>query len=286
MLCFARLGITMTLRNALYCPFPELDPTDPRYLWRYDIGKLFYIFKYFTFIPKLTEMKKIVIPLLLLCMSYANAQVGIGTTTPNNNAVLDMVSSNKAVLIPRVADTANIASPAEGMMIYNKNSKAPFFHNGNQWLSLGARLPSLQPTAGAVLKYYVNGPGFSMGENDATSAQVGAGFGASYSGNSVSSSSEFVFTKILDVNSKAFNLATLTSSGPYTIEFKFYAANSAVPYLSYQLKNAYFSGYAVSSGGDTPFESISVFYENYGFKDWVNNVEFGYNAKTHTVTTY
>lgn len=217
----------------------------------------------------------------------ADAQVGIGTNSPNTNAILDISSANKAVIFPRLVDTSNVANPIEGMMIYNKHTKAPFFHDGNKWLSLGARLPSVQPTAGAVIKYLVTAPGFSATEEEANSGQVGAGFGVSFNATSPSSASEFVFTKQLDINSKAFNLATLVSGGPYTsIEFKFYALDASVPYLSYRFKNVYFSGYSVSSGGDRPSESISVFYENYGFKDWVNNLEFGYNVNTHIVTSY
>jgi hypothetical protein len=235
-------------------------------------------------------MKKFILCIaVVICMINAGAQnVGIGTNTPNPNAILDISSTSKAVLIPRLVDTSNVSNPIEGMMIYNKNRKAPFFHDGNQWLSLGARLPSGQPTAGAVIKYLVTAPGFTATEEDAGSAQVGAGFGVTFSGGaSPSSASDFIFTKQLDINSKAFNLATLVSGGPYTaIEFKYYAQDATVPYLSYRFKNVYFSGYAVSSGGERPFESISVFYENYGFKDWVNNLEFGYNVNTHTVTSY
>lgn len=233
-------------------------------------------------------MKKFILCIAaIIFMITTNAQVGIGTNTPNPNAILDISSPSKAVLFPRLVDTSNVANPIEGMMIYNKNKKAPFFHDGNQWLSLGARLPSVQPAAGAVIKYLVTAPGFSATEQDVSSAQVGAGFGASFSGTSPSSASEFVFTKQLDINSKAFNLATLVSGGPYTsIEFKYYAANSSVPYLSYRFKNVYFTGYSVSSGGDLPTESVSVFYENYGFKDWVNNLEFGYNVNTHVITVY
>lgn len=51
-------------------------------------------------------------------------QVGINTTTPDTNAVLDVVSTTKGVLIPRVALSAtNLAAPMSshvaGMIIYN-----------------------------------------------------------------------------------------------------------------------------------------------------------------------
>lgn len=52
------------------------------------------------------------------------AQVGIGTTTPNSSALLDVTSTNKGVLLPKVAlkainDNQTIANPALSLMTYN-----------------------------------------------------------------------------------------------------------------------------------------------------------------------
>ncbi len=75
----------------------------------------------------------------------ANSQsVGIGTTAPNTNAILDIFSNNKGVLIPRITDTGTVPNPLEGMIIYNKNTKTPYYHNGQQWVSLGGRLLVVQ----------------------------------------------------------------------------------------------------------------------------------------------
>ncbi|WP_435523643.1 hypothetical protein [Chryseobacterium indoltheticum] len=55
------------------------------------------------------------------------AQVGINTTTPDTNSVLDIVSTTKGLLIPRLNQTqANVLAgelPANGMLIYNTDSK-------------------------------------------------------------------------------------------------------------------------------------------------------------------
>lgn len=90
-------------------------------------------------------MKKLIYLIMAMaCIAFADAQtVGIGTTTPNNNSVLDIFSTNKGFLIPRINDTLNVSNPLEGMMIYNKNIKAPYFHNGNQWLSWEPGFPPL-----------------------------------------------------------------------------------------------------------------------------------------------
>ncbi|WP_148285300.1 hypothetical protein [Flavobacterium sp. B17] len=53
--------------------------------------------------------------------------VGIGTASPNSSALLDLNSSNKGILLPKVSltgvnDATTIASPATGLLIYNTNA--------------------------------------------------------------------------------------------------------------------------------------------------------------------
>lgn len=234
-------------------------------------------------------MKKLFCLLLVLaCIASANAQtIGIGTTTPNTNAVLDIFSNNKGILIPRVGDTGIITSPLEGLIIYNKNTKTPYYHDGTRWVSLGGRLPAGVTSSLSGITYQISAPGFSGTELDAFSFQWGVGFG--YTPGfppSPSTSSEVTFTKVFDINSAGFNLASLRGTNYPSIEFKFYATGSTVPYLSYRLQNVYFTGYSVSAGGQIPSEAISINFENYGFWDRVNNVQFGYNVRTHTNTAY
>jgi len=52
------------------------------------------------------------------------AQVGIGTTSPDQSAILDVTSDNKGLLIPRMntAERDNIIDPANSLLIYNTDS--------------------------------------------------------------------------------------------------------------------------------------------------------------------
>lgn len=76
------------------------------------------------------------------------AQTGIGTTTPDPSAKLEVNSSNKGFLPPKVELTARngtsspIASPATGLFVYNtavaglaSNAVSPgfYFYNGTNW---------------------------------------------------------------------------------------------------------------------------------------------------------
>ena len=55
--------------------------------------------------------------------------VGIGTTAPNASAALDIVSTNKGLLLPRVADATAIASPATGLIVFQTGGTPGFYYN-------------------------------------------------------------------------------------------------------------------------------------------------------------
>jgi hypothetical protein len=69
-----------------------------------------------------------------------NAQVGgvgVGTATPAASAQLDVTSTTKGFLPPRMDSTARnaIASPAAGLTIYNTTLKSVQVYNGIAWFS-------------------------------------------------------------------------------------------------------------------------------------------------------
>lgn len=81
-------------------------------------------------------MKKSVMTFALLiagCMFGQNSNVGIGTATPDNSALLDLVSTNKAVMISKVSLNENNISdysflnsaPAVSLLVYNTNANFP-----------------------------------------------------------------------------------------------------------------------------------------------------------------
>ena len=73
------------------------------------------------------------------------SQTGIGTTTPNASAKLDVFSDNKGFLPPRVSlisitDQSTILTPATGLLVYCKGdaglSAGYYFWNGNAWATI------------------------------------------------------------------------------------------------------------------------------------------------------
>ena len=75
---------------------------------------------------------------LLLPLFGIAQSVGIGTITPNSSAQLDISSSSKGILIPRLttAQRDAVSSPANGLMIYNSTLKQYNFYNGTRWQSV------------------------------------------------------------------------------------------------------------------------------------------------------
>ena len=73
-------------------------------------------------------MKQFYLLSLLLLVLSVNAQIGIGTTTPNASAVLDITSTTQGLLLPRMTQAQRnvILTPAQGLMIFYFNSSIPF----------------------------------------------------------------------------------------------------------------------------------------------------------------
>jgi N-acetylneuraminic acid mutarotase len=67
-----------------------------------------------------------------LCHSQS---VGIGTLTPDSSAILDISSTNKGLLLPRMttAQRDAILSPALGLRIFNTDDNCEHIWNGDHW---------------------------------------------------------------------------------------------------------------------------------------------------------
>ncbi len=63
----------------------------------------------------------------------STGNVGIGTSTPNASSVLDITSTTQGVLFPRMttAEISAIASPADGLTVYNTTLKAICFYDSS-----------------------------------------------------------------------------------------------------------------------------------------------------------
>ncbi|HEY9114796.1 MAG TPA: hypothetical protein VIN10_08840, partial [Bacteroidales bacterium] len=83
---------------------------------------------------------------MLLQGTIAYSQIGIQTNTPDASSALDIVSTDKGLLIPRVVLTNSLANPspvttpATGLMVFNTGANQPigfYYWNGSAWTAVG-----------------------------------------------------------------------------------------------------------------------------------------------------
>jgi hypothetical protein len=91
---------------------------------------------------------------LLVSSVWAQQNVGIGTNTPHPTALLELYSTSKGLLIPRMtqAERDAISSPATGLLIYQTDNTPGFYYwNGTAWI------PLLSSSSGSGLFWSLTG---------------------------------------------------------------------------------------------------------------------------------
>ncbi|MDD5150997.1 MAG: DUF1566 domain-containing protein [Flavobacterium sp.] len=99
-------------------------------------------------------MKKITLTFLtiLFVAGILNAQTGIGTTTPDDSAILDVSSSTKGFLFPRMTTLERdaIVNPATGLTIFNLTSNALEINKGTTITPLWTASTGIQGIPGLL----------------------------------------------------------------------------------------------------------------------------------------
>ena len=100
--------------------------------------------------------------ILVVMAGIANAQsVGINAdgTAPDASAMLDVKSTTKGFLAPRVSSTSNVTSPATGLLVYQTGGTPGYYYNSGTpaspaWMQLGTASGSSQWTTTGSDIYY------------------------------------------------------------------------------------------------------------------------------------
>jgi hypothetical protein len=85
--------------------------------------------------------KQLFLGIAILFSSTVSAQVGVGTNTPNASAALDVTSTTKGILTPRMtsAQRVAIASPANGLIVYQTDNTPNFYgYINGAWAPIAA----------------------------------------------------------------------------------------------------------------------------------------------------
>ena len=78
---------------------------------------------------------KLLISVLSILFAFSiQAQVGIGTETPNASSLLDLSSTSKGLLVPRMTEAQRnaISNPPVGLLVYQTNGQA-FYYKDHFW---------------------------------------------------------------------------------------------------------------------------------------------------------
>jgi hypothetical protein len=81
------------------------------------------------------KVQSLILILIISVNSTSMAQIGIGTLTPDASAMLEISSTTKGFLPPRMDTTARdlITTPAPGLSIYNTTTNKLNYHSGTSW---------------------------------------------------------------------------------------------------------------------------------------------------------
>jgi hypothetical protein len=73
---------------------------------------------------------------------HSNGAIGLGISLPNASSILDMTSTTKGVLVPRMtsAQRTAIVTPATGLLVFDITGNIFYYWDGTQWVALQGSL--------------------------------------------------------------------------------------------------------------------------------------------------
>lgn len=97
-------------------------------------------------------------------------QTGISDVShiPDSSAVLDVYSTSKGILIPRVTDSTAITSPADGLFAYFTATNSFWYFNSDQWVEFFGKIDDSVRLGGTNDYMAVGEDGYLMLRGDAT----------------------------------------------------------------------------------------------------------------------
>lgn len=78
----------------------------------------------------------VAVTFMLPLIAQAQDNVGVGTTTPDPSAILDLNATDKGILIPRVTQAQRLAivNPAQGLLVYDVSDNTFWYFDGTVWV--------------------------------------------------------------------------------------------------------------------------------------------------------
>ncbi|MBK9359282.1 MAG: tail fiber domain-containing protein [Bacteroidales bacterium] len=102
-------------------------------------------------------MKPIFLFFVLFVVLNVHAQVAVNTdgTTPDPSAMLDVKSTNRGMLVPRMtsAQRTAIASPVSGLLVFDNDTQSFWFYSAGSWLELTDQSSQQWTPSGSSISY-------------------------------------------------------------------------------------------------------------------------------------
>ncbi|MEO6165983.1 MAG: tail fiber domain-containing protein [Chitinophagales bacterium] len=214
----------------------------------------------------------------------SSGSAGIGTTIPNVSSLLDVTSTTKGVLVPRMTKTQRdaIATPATGLLIYQTNSTPGFYYyDGTTWKAVTPKSKgwslkgngSIDPASdflGTVdaqsLKFRVNN--IPSGELNPNNGNVALGMNSLVS-NNTGHSNIAIGTNALHNNTIRSNLVAIGDSALFS---------NGSPILYFATANTAIGSKALFSNTSGYYNSANGFETIYSNTTGNSNTANGYRA--------
>jgi len=209
-------------------------------------------------------MKKLFFLFTLLFIFKLNAQVGIGTTIPDASSILDISSTTKGVLIPRLTDIQKngITNPANGLLIFNIDNNQLEYNKGTSGSPIWSSLTKIV-------------------SNDSNNYITTGSDGGAYL-NNLFHVGKFIInsTGTMTITGLAFTPSKITFTAYANIESYLIDADNQIGNNNNGIANSFgaMTGYAIKNGSNIDQQCIS----NGGSGNSINNIS-RYSSSNHAI---